>query len=317
MNKGPPLVSIIMTVYNTEERVKRAVNSILGQTYKNIELIIINDQSSDNTLSSLIELKKTDKRIKVINNLVNAGTYCCKNYGMMIARGEYITFHDADDWCEPNHIETLYNIYHEDIDRIMSFAGFRQYWKGKPEDLTTYEITRGTFKGLVGIAKASVTSFFKKDLVDKIGYFDSVRFGADTEFANRAGLTFGRNRLSPPVVSVDRVTYHYDRLATSLCHAKNTNLKSDARTGYWEVFRKWHEHLYKTRDKKAAYMKFPMKKEERPFQVNDPNNLILSLNVDLNNFKEVNEFSILPPVIDYNQKTIVEAGPDEPPTKWL
>ncbi|MHA1338270.1 MAG: glycosyltransferase family 2 protein [Promethearchaeota archaeon] len=101
-----PKVSIIMAVYNEENIIKKAINSILNQSFKNFELIIINDCSSDNTLKKIEELlKEKDHRIKVINNKVNIGLTKSLNKAIKIARGKYIARQDADDYSLPKRLE--------------------------------------------------------------------------------------------------------------------------------------------------------------------------------------------------------------------
>lgn len=97
-----PLISIIMPVYNAESFVKKSVESILSQTFSNFEIICVNDCSRDNSLAILNSLKEKDSRVKVIDSAVNVGAGAARNLGIEAARGEYITFVDADDTIEPD-----------------------------------------------------------------------------------------------------------------------------------------------------------------------------------------------------------------------
>lgn len=97
--------SIIMPVYNGEELIEKAIQSILNQTYNDFELLIYDDGSTDNTVA-LIE-KYEDARIKLYKGNSNLGSLKARNYLFTIAQGEYFIFHDADDWSKPNRIETL------------------------------------------------------------------------------------------------------------------------------------------------------------------------------------------------------------------
>lgn len=98
-----PLVSVIMTAYNEEKYIAEAIQSILNQTYKNLELIIVNDGSTDRTLD--IIKKFSDNRIKLINNKRNLGASESSNRGIEIAKGKYIARMDADDISLPSRIE--------------------------------------------------------------------------------------------------------------------------------------------------------------------------------------------------------------------
>jgi hypothetical protein len=100
-----PLVSIILTAYNEEAYLETAVYSILNQTWKNFELIIVDDCSVDGTNQLAVKLEQQDSRIKLITLDHNVGTWQSKNTGLELARGEYITMHDADDWSHPSKLK--------------------------------------------------------------------------------------------------------------------------------------------------------------------------------------------------------------------
>lgn len=99
-------VSIIMPIYNAEEYLEKSLDSIIGQTYKNIELILINDGSTDRSLEILKRYSNRDKRL-VLVSIENSGPGFARNKGLDLARGDYISFVDADDWVREDAIETL------------------------------------------------------------------------------------------------------------------------------------------------------------------------------------------------------------------
>lgn len=101
------LISIIVPTYNNEKYIKDCLESLIKQTYYNIEIIVINDGSTDNTYNILKQYEEKDNRIKIINR-DNSGVSRTRNIGMDIAKGQFITFVDADDWVETNFIEELY-----------------------------------------------------------------------------------------------------------------------------------------------------------------------------------------------------------------
>lgn len=110
-------VSVIIPVYNKERYLDKSINSILNQTYKNFELIIINDGSTDNSFQICNRFEKADKRIKVID-IENNGVSNARNIGLKEASGEYIQFIDADDYIEKNMLEKMISIvaeYNPDI----------------------------------------------------------------------------------------------------------------------------------------------------------------------------------------------------------
>lgn len=102
-------ISIIVPVYNNQKTIERCVESIIGQTESNWNLILINDGSTDNSLEICEKYEKKDNRIKVINQK-NNGVSSARNRGLEVADGDYIIFVDSDDYVELNLIETLNNI---------------------------------------------------------------------------------------------------------------------------------------------------------------------------------------------------------------
>jgi len=98
-------ISVIVSAYNVEKYINKCISSVLNQTLKNIEVIVVNDGSTDNTLNILNSFK--DKRLKIINQS-NCGLPCTRSVGITKATGEYIFFLDADDWLEKNALEKLY-----------------------------------------------------------------------------------------------------------------------------------------------------------------------------------------------------------------
>lgn len=106
INSNNKLVSVIVPVFNTEDYLNKCITSIINQTYKNIELILINDGSSDHSLEICESFAKDDYRIKIINQK-NYGVSNARNNGLNNALGDYITFVDSDDYIEPSMISTL------------------------------------------------------------------------------------------------------------------------------------------------------------------------------------------------------------------
>jgi glycosyltransferase involved in cell wall biosynthesis len=105
---NPIKVSIVIPVYNTEKYLKEAIDSILKQSLKEIEIITINDGSTDNSLKILKNLSVSDSRIKIISSEINLGLSVSRNKGMAIATGEYLYFFDSDDILESECLEKCY-----------------------------------------------------------------------------------------------------------------------------------------------------------------------------------------------------------------
>lgn len=103
-----PYISIIVPVYNTEKYVGECIESILGQSIKDIEVIIIDDGSIDKSIEVIKKVVMNDKRVRILNQS-NQGVSIARNNGIRIAKGEYIGFVDSDDWINKNMYEVLYN----------------------------------------------------------------------------------------------------------------------------------------------------------------------------------------------------------------
>ena len=101
------MISIVMPTYNREKTIKESVDSLLNQTYKDIEIIIVDDGSTDNTEKIIQEYQ--DKRIKYIKLEGNKGACYARNVGIKNSNGDYVAFHDSDDICVQNKIELQFN----------------------------------------------------------------------------------------------------------------------------------------------------------------------------------------------------------------
>jgi len=103
-----PLVSIIIPVFNAEKYLEQGLKSLQQQTLKEIEIIMVNDGSTDSSETICRAYSERNERFILINQ-ENGGSAAARRTGMMAAKGEYIGFIDADDWCEPKMFETLYD----------------------------------------------------------------------------------------------------------------------------------------------------------------------------------------------------------------
>lgn len=103
------LISVIIPAYNVEKYIEKCVLSVLNQTYSNLEVIIVNDGSTDRTLDLCLKLSGGDGRIRIINQS-NRGLSCARNAGLDASNGEWIAFLDSDDWVEPEMYQTLIEI---------------------------------------------------------------------------------------------------------------------------------------------------------------------------------------------------------------
>lgn len=258
MSEG--LVSLIISAYNAEDTIAKAIGSALKQTYENIEIIIVDDCSSDNTLE--VSKKFISEKVRVISNAKNSGPYYCKNYAISVSNGEYVTFLDADDWIDDKHVEILKesfeNIYDTDYyigtsleskkNKIkMVFSGAKKFVEingkltpFKPKNPNIKTINYGPYKGEAKHYRIEGSIFFKKDLINEFGGFHSSRFASDTEFIERVGVLYGPQETR---VTEDRVTYNILVRKNSLSTSAETGMASKPRKLYVSSYRSWHDSI--------------------------------------------------------------------------
>lgn len=132
------LVSIITANYNSEKYIVQTINSVLEQTYKNWEMIIVDDNSSDNSLEIIKKYSQSDDRIRFITQNINSGPAVTRNLGINSSKGRYITFLDSDDIWEKEFLELSVNTIKNNKDIFFTFSSYHR----KNED---FSIDNGTF----------------------------------------------------------------------------------------------------------------------------------------------------------------------------
>ncbi len=172
-NKANPRLTVLMSVYNSDKFLGRAVESILNQTYKDFEFIIINDGSTDNSSRILKEYEQTDKRIRVYDQQ-NKGLIDSLNRGCRLARGEYIARMDADDISLPERLEKQIDFLKRHVEigilgtwtEIIDTQGNHKYIKRRPVSSKLIEWSL-LFKN--SIAHPSV--MMRRDIIEKLNYY--------------------------------------------------------------------------------------------------------------------------------------------------
>lgn len=183
-------VSVIVPAYNAEKTVEKALQSLIDQTFKDIEIIIIDDGSKDKTREIISSFAAKDNRIKLILKDVNEGLSAARNSGIEIATGDYIGFVDSDDWCEKDMFEKLYNGAN-DADVVVS--GFYHDSLADDGSLVVQTEDRMT---------ESASTSDKKEIVKWAAKLDSMRIFAFTwnklykrEFLEKTGIIFEQQTL--------------------------------------------------------------------------------------------------------------------------
>ena len=193
-------VSIIVPVYNCEKYIKECINSVINQTYKNLEIIIVDDKSTDNSLSIINSFK--DKRIKVISLKENSGVSIARNKGVEVSTGELICFLDSDDYWNKEKIEKQVKF----IDgKAFIYSDYEYLKKGKrkrvcvPKTITYKEALKNT------TIFTSTVIFNMKYLNKEDIYMPLVKLGQDSstwwKVLKKVKIAYGMNE----VLSIYRV----------------------------------------------------------------------------------------------------------------
>jgi len=116
------MVSVIVPAYNAELTLERCINAVLHQTYRELEVLLLLDGSTDGTLGIAQQLAKRDRRIRLVTSLRNRGVVRMRNIGTRLAKGSWIAFCDADDWWELNKLEQQFKLAYESAANVLYSA---------------------------------------------------------------------------------------------------------------------------------------------------------------------------------------------------
>lgn len=204
------LISIIVPVYNVEAYLDRCMESILKQTYKRLEIILVDDGSTDSSGEKCDAYAKQDSRIKVIHKK-NGGLSDARNAGLALATGDYIGYVDSDDWIEPDMYQYLYDACVEHDAELAVCRYFREY-QDRTEASGTGEIVPLSRDELLKIYISGNDEYviynsvwsklFKRELVADL-IFPKGRNSEDIMYTTRAFCRLDR------AVYIDRCLYHY------------------------------------------------------------------------------------------------------------
>lgn len=170
-----PLVSVILPTYNRANLIKRAINSVLNQTYKNLELIIIDDGSTDETEDIIKGMK--DKRIRYFKYVQNRGVSYARNKGILLAKGSLIAFQDSDDiWLKDKLERQIQIMINTTPDVGVVYTGFWQIYDANRIYIPSKEIKSREgyiLKNLInGNFVGTPTMLVKRDCFNRVGLFD-------------------------------------------------------------------------------------------------------------------------------------------------
>lgn len=221
------LISIIVPVYNVEKYLNKCVESILAQTYDNLEIILVDDGSPDNCGNICDKYAKKDSRIVVLHK-TNGGLSDARNKGINIAKGKYIGFVDSDDYIEKDMFEILYNLCKENNADI-SMISYKEIeneiiinenskYTNKIFEYNNIEAIKELLKDEI-VKNYAWNKLYKKELFDKIEYPINMAY-------EDVGTTYKLFEKAKKIIWYDIPKYNYIRRSTSIV-SKNTykNLK--------------------------------------------------------------------------------------------
>lgn len=208
------MISVIIPVYNAEKFICKCLNSLLNQTLKDIEIIVVDDKGSDNSMQLVQELKdNTDIEgiIKVLEMQHNSGAAAARNFGLQNANGEYVAFMDSDDWCEPDMYKTLYTValenncdwcYGNIVKDYPNGGSIKLSQPRVSSGILTPEIRRVMLTRFVSFFTTAIyrRSFLKNNNIE----FPLYRFSEDSFFVWMVVMHAQR------FAAVDKVFYHYN-----------------------------------------------------------------------------------------------------------
>lgn len=224
-----PLVTVIMATYRRRDEISVAVKSILNQTWSNLELIVVDDASGPDFDDIFTEVESWDPRIKVVRMSTNRGAYVGRNTALKLARGEYVTFQDDDDWSHPERVERQLAPLVSDPDIALTLS----LCVRATEDLSF------RYRGARAFRRNASSLMFRRADIDSVGLYDTARKAADSEYIERLiAVTGGRREVVESVLSVVRLS------TASLSRADfGVGWHHPARDEYRESYRHYHRAI--------------------------------------------------------------------------
>lgn len=251
-----PKISFIIPIYNVETYIKHCLESVVNQTLKEVEIILVNDGTEDNSIKNIREYIGNDSRIKLINKQ-NGGVSSARNRALDEAKGEYILFVDSDDYIENNMAEVMYNCaISNKVDIVM--CGYNRIDNDKktsisPPIKSNIIYSNKEIKNIISYGDNSTIwyvwrNLYKREIIEKnnIRFNESVKIGEDSCFNLNTFLS------SNSIISINKFLYNYRKNNNSLTQGKyNKDLGNSIISQYIEklsIYNKYnlHEDTYKS-----------------------------------------------------------------------
>jgi hypothetical protein len=234
-------VSVLVPAHNSERTLKTALESLRHQTWSNMEVIVVDDASTDNTGGTAQSYAILDSRFLVIRREISQGAYAARNTALAVSSGDFVTVHDSDDWSHPQKIE----LQALSLIRDPSTQACVTHWARMTPDLKPIP-----GRSECRIVHRNISSLmFRRSVIQRLGYWDRVLVSADTEYLSRIErafpspaiqdvlsgipLSFGRSR---PESLTERPETHW------------TTSFSGVRRAYLDAARAWHAEAVRIED---------------------------------------------------------------------
>ena len=208
-------VSIIVPIYNVEQYLAKCIESLVQQTYENIEILLVNDGSKDNSEKIMRDYAEKDNRIVCLNK-VNGGLSDARNYGLKYAKGQYCLFIDSDDWLAEHAVEVCVNKVNQTgaevvaFDMIYVYPDRETFATGGNFDVLTYKEN----PEVVLINNSACNKMFKTAL------FENIEFPKGLWYEDLATIPIVLSKASS-VVKVNEGLYYYLQRESSIAHTIN------------------------------------------------------------------------------------------------
>jgi glycosyltransferase involved in cell wall biosynthesis len=248
-----PVVTVIIPCFNAQATIATALKGVLQQSWRNLEILVVDDASTDGSVAVVEALAAGDPRIRLLRHSENQGAYSARNTALAVAGGQFITTHDSDDWSHPRKIELQVEAL---LSRPQAVASVSHWVR------TTPELVFSRWRMEEGWIYRNVSSLmFRRNVFEKLGYWDRVSVNADTEYYYRLLRGFGRQSVIEVLPGVPLSFGRSD--AGSLSQTGATHLRTQfkgVRKDYHDAALRWHASVAD-----AAELYLPATPQRRPF----------------------------------------------------
>lgn len=177
-----PLVSVIVATRNNAKTIVQSLQTLVEQSHRNLEIIVIDDASEDVSFDLIHSMAKLDRRVQVVRNDRRLGAGRSRNIGLKLATGDYVTFHDGDDFSSPTRIAAQLAVFSKFQGKTLSLCNYvRVDDRGRRLEIND----RRVMKCIISMM------FPRKEVLERVGYFSDSSISEDSDFYQRIKIEFG------------------------------------------------------------------------------------------------------------------------------